>query len=163
MHKNKVLIISLVLCLFAILAVGYAAFSTMLTINGTSNITSSWQVEITNATIKEVSGAQNVANPIVSPEAVTFNTDLVSPGDYVIYEVTVSNEGSIDAKLNKITKTDTNNPAIIFSVDGITEGETLTHETSKTFTVTVSYNNAVTSQPDITTSTLTVLLDYVQA
>ena len=46
-QKRKIIIFSLVGILF-LMAVGYSAFKTNLNITGTSNITSVWDVRITN-------------------------------------------------------------------------------------------------------------------
>ena len=78
------------------------------------------------------------------------------------YDVTVSNEGDIDAKLDKITVPESNNPAIGFEVSGIEEGSLLEAKQTAILTVTVKYNN-VTEQPDDLTADLEVTLDYSQA
>lgn len=162
-RKNKNLIISVVLCLCLCLMVAYAAFQTQLNINGTSSISSNWQVEITNVVSQNIIGsAANDGNPVYSPEAVTFKTLLQKPGDSIDYVVTVTNNGTISAKLDNINKTTSSNPAIIYSITGIEEGDVLDPNETKNFTVTVAYDNAVTTQPDILNSSLTVALDFVQ-
>ena len=55
-----------------------------------------------------------------------------------------------------------NNPAIIYTVNNLQEGEVLEPSASKEFTVTVAYNNEITSQPSLLNSSLTVALDFVQ-
>ena len=51
MKKDKKKILIGTLCaLIMIMAVGYALLSQQLSINGTANIVSNWQVEITNIT-----------------------------------------------------------------------------------------------------------------
>ncbi len=162
-RNKKILVICGVLCLMFIFVIGYAAFQSQLTINGTSNITSNWSVKITGVTSQVVKGsASNESQPVFSDDAVTFKTNLVSPGDSMTYTVTVANEGDLDAILDSIETTDASNPAIIFSVNGIAENDVLTHETETTFTVTVTYSEDVTSQPDNLLSSLTLKLNYVQ-
>ena len=78
------------------------------------------------------------------------------------YDVTVSNEGDIDAKLDKITVPESNNPAIGFEVSGIKEGTLLEARQTAILTVIVKYNN-VTEQPSDLTADLKVTLDYSQA
>lgn len=164
MRKNKTLIISVGICLCLVLMVAYAAFQTNLTINGTSSISSNWQVEITKVISKNVNGgAYNESEPVFSPTAVTFKTILMSPGDSIDYEVTINNKGTIDARLNTINKTESENPAIQYAVSGIKENDILKAGESKQFIVTVKYNDTVTTQPDILTSSLTVSLEFVQA
>ena len=168
MHKrlNKTqrnyIIIGLCMIL-VIMGVGYAAFSSQLKISGTSNITSNWSVKITNIESKVVSGAPTDAQkPSYTDTTATFKTRLTSPGDTMQYDVTVSNEGDIDAKLDKITVPESNNPAIGFEVSGIEEGSLLEAKQTAILTVTVKYNN-VTEQPSDLTADLEVTLDYSQA
>ncbi|CCY46806.1 unknown [Firmicutes bacterium CAG:822] len=78
------------------------------------------------------------------------------------YDVTVSNEGDIDAKLDKITVPESTNPAIGFEVTGIEEGSLLEAKQTAILTVTVKYND-VTEQPTDLTADLEVTLDYSQA
>ena len=78
------------------------------------------------------------------------------------YDITVSNEGDIDAKLDKITVPESNNPAIGFKITGIREGALLKAGNTALLTVIVKYNN-VTEQPDNLTADFTVTLDYSQA
>ena len=145
------------------MAVGYAAFSSQFKISGTSSVTSSWDVEITNIESTNVIGsATNGSAPTYTKTTATFNTNLVSPGDSITYDVTVENKGSIDATLKTITKTDTNNSAILFETSGIKEGDSLLVGAKAHMFVKVTYNQTITSQPKNLTSTLKVTLDYVQ-
>ena len=152
------------LCMIlVIMGVGYAAFSSQLRISGTSNITSNWSVKITDIQSKVVSGTPaNASAPTHTDTTATFRTTLTSPGDTMQYDVTVSNEGDIDAKLDKITIPESTNPAIGFEVSGIEEGSLLEAKQTATLIVTVKYNN-VTEQPSDLTADLEVTLDYSQA
>ena len=147
-----------------VMAAGYAAFRTQLTINGTSNISSEWKVLITDIQSKTLSGdAADAEVPSHTETTATFKTNLVSPGDSMQYTVTVENRGNIDAVLKTLSKTDSSNDAIIFEITGIEQGDTLKAHNSTTFNVTVTYNPEITNQPDNITSDLTITLDYVQA
>ena len=152
------------LCMIlVIMGVGYAAFSSQLKISGTSNITSNWSVKITDIQSKVVSGTPtNASEPTHTDTTATFRTTLTNPGDTMQYDVTVSNEGDIDAKLDKITVPESTNPAIGFEVSGIEEGSLLEAKQTATLTVTVKYND-VTEQPSDLTADLEVTLDYSQA
>ena len=152
------------LCMIlVIMGVGYAAFSSQLKISGTSNITSNWSVKITDIQSKVVSGTPtNASEPTHTDTTATFRTTLTSPGDTMKYDVTVSNEGDIDAKLDKITVPESTNPAIGFEVTGIEEGSLLEAKQTAILTVTVKYND-VTEQPTDLTADLEVTLDYSQA
>ena len=147
-----------------VMAAGYAAFRSQLTINGTSNISSEWKVLITDIQSSVLNGTpENSEEPSHTDTTATFKTNLVSPGDSMQYTVTVENRGSIDAVLKTLSKTDSSNDAIIFEITGIEQGDTLKAHNSTTFNVTVTYNRDVTTQPDNLTSDLTITLDYVQA
>ena len=147
-----------------VMAAGYAAFRTQLTINGTSNITSEFKVLITDIQSRNVVGrAENAEEPTHTETTATFKTNLYLPGDSITYDVTVENQGSIDAVLKTIQKSDSNNNAIIFETSGIQEGEVLKASESTKFSVTVSYNASTTSQPSNITSDLEITLDYEQA
>ena len=152
------------LCMIlVIMGVGYAAFSSQLRISGTSNVTSNWSVKITDIQSKIVSGTPtNASEPTHTDTTATFRTTLTSPGDTMQYDVTVSNEGDIDAKLDKITVPESTNPAIGFEVSGIEEGSLLEAKQTALLTVTVKYND-VTEQPSDLTADLKVTLDYSQA
>ena len=147
-----------------VMAAGYAAFRSQLTINGTSNITSEWNVLITNIQSQVLNGTpEDEEEPSHTDTTATFKTKLYSPGDKMRYTVTVENRGSIDAVLKTIENTNSNNEAIIFTLNGIEQGDTLKAKESKTFTVDVEYNSKVESQPENLTSNLEVTLNYVQA
>ena len=152
------------LCMIlVIMGVGYAAFQSQLKITGTSNITSNWSVKIIDIQSKVVSGTpSNISEPTHTDTTATFKTKLVLPNDTMQYDITVSNEGDIDAKLDKITVPESTNPAIGFEVTGIREGALLKAGNTALLTVIVNYNN-VTEQPDNLTADFTVTLDYSQA
>ena len=149
--------------ILVIMGVGYAAFSSQLKITGTSNIDSTWDVQITDIQSEVVSGTpSNISEPTHTDTTATFKTKLVLPNDTMQYDITVSNEGDIDAKLDKITVPESTNPAIGFEVTGIREGALLKAGNTALLTVIVKYNN-VTEQPDNLTADFTVILDYSQA
>ena len=160
-HRNYIII---GLCaILVIMGVGYAAFQSQLKISGTSSISSNFLVRITDIQSTVQSGsASDAMTPTHTDTTATFKTNLVSPGDSMKYEVTIENQGSIDAVLKTITKTDTSNSAILFETTGVNEGDELKAGESTTMIVTVTYNPAVTSQPGDLESNLKVELDYEQ-
>ena len=147
-----------------LMAAGYAAFRSQLTIKGTSNITSECKVLITDIQSSVLNGTpENSEEPSHTDTTATFKTKLYSPGDKMRYTVTVENRGSIDAVLKTIKTTDSNNTAIIFEINGIEEGEVLKAHEETEFTVDVAYNASTSSQPSNLTSNIEVKLDYEQA
>ena len=146
-----------------VMAAGYAAFRTQLTINGTSNITSDWKVLITDIQSNVLSGdATDAEEPSHTETTATFKTNLVSPGDSMQYDITVENRGDIDAVLESIDVKTSENEAILFETSGIKRGDKLLPEESDVLTVVVTYNPEVTDQPDNLNSEVTVTLNYVQ-
>ena len=157
-------IITITMCtLICIMAIGYAAFATNLTINGTANITSTWKVLFTK--IEEVSKTSGVTIkelPTAEGTNATFNVSLTSPGDSIVYKITVANQGTLDAIINDITASETGSDAIKFAITGIKKGDKLGSKSATTFDVTISYDSNVTSQPSTIDNTLMVSINYVQ-
>lgn len=153
------------LCLIVLfMAIGYASFATNLNITGSSVITSTWDIKITDIQEKEIIGSATKAEEpqIVNNTTATFKTNLVKPEDSMTYEVEITNNGNISAKLDKITITDENNPAILFQVIDISENDVIGEHSTTTFDVKVTYNPETTTQPAELTNSLTVKLDFVQ-
>jgi len=175
-HKNA--LIGGLLAIVLIMAVGYAAFATQLNIEGTANITSKWDVHIKSITAGSPIGTATSKTAYVDETdrlSATFETDLVAPGDALTYTVVVKNGGTLPAKLSAIrfdqshqntaTEEGKDNRTIIYSYSGISENAVLPVDGSVTFTVTVTYNPAITTQPSTDaekTSTLDMQLNYVQ-
>ena len=133
--------------ILVIMGVGYAAFSSQLKITGTSNIDSTWDVQITDIQSEVVSGSpENQIEPTHDKLSATFHTKLYKPNDTMKYDITVSNLGSVDAKLDKINVPENASTAISYEVTGIKEGDLLKSNETALLTVTVKYND-VTSQP----------------
>ena len=161
--KNNIIIASL--CgVLVLMGIGYAAFASGLKINGTSSISSNFNVLITDITSGSIVGsASNASEPTHTDTTATFSTNLVSPGDSITYTIRVENRGNIDAVLTGIEVNTGNNDAIEFITSGIEEGDVLLKETTDELKVKVTYSNSVTGQPSNTTSTITVTLNYEQA
>ena len=162
-RTNRNYIIIGLCAILVIMGVGYAAFATQLKINGTANIDSNFSVKITNIQSSVLSGsASDAQTPSYTDTTATFKTNLVSPGDSMKYDITVSNEGSIDAVLESIEVNTGDNDAITFETSGIENGDKLEASQTDILTVIVRYNSSVTSQPENTNSTITVTLNYKQ-
>ena len=163
-RNNKSILIGGLLAVVVLMAVGYAAFASSLKISGTSNISTSWNISITDITTSNKVGSASVSGtPEHSGLTASFNTNLVLPGDSITYNIKLENKGNLNAKLSKITLDKTDNPAIEFETSGIKEGDVLKQGTSSTLSVKVTYSNSVTSQPTNLDASLTVTLDFVQS
>lgn len=127
-NSKNIMILALLIAVVA-MAIGYAGFATVLTINGHAEIDANWDVEITNISATyypATGGAQEITatggatqTPFVQTGGLSasFAALLHKPGDYAEYTITVSNLGNIDAKLDSITTSptlpDTASPSII--------------------------------------------------
>ncbi len=159
--KRKIIIFSLVGILL-LMAVGYSAFKTNLNITGTSNITSVWDVRITNVKIKETSGlAENIGDldSYTNLEA-NMEANFYEPGDYITYTVTVSNQGTLDAMLDSVKLNMPEQEVINFKVEGATSKEKLPAGSSKDIDVTMEYTG--NNPEDVGSVEADVNLDYVQ-
>lgn len=174
--KHKNLLIGGLLAIVLIMAVGYAAFATQLNINGTANITTSWDVHIESVSAGTPVGTATNGSVTVGDDKTSadFVTNLVAPGDSLTYSVVVKNGGTLPAKLDEITFDDDtfdattgNNTETTTTGEGENATTSITHPIlyshnyigqlasdtlepggTVTFTVTVKYNPSVTSQPD---------------
>ena len=111
-HKNA--LIGALLAVVFVMAVGYAAFTQTLNINGTATITETsknWNVHFDTeqttenavATSTGIGGTKNPSGTIGysnSDHTATVNATLIQPGDSVEFTLKVLNEGSITADIN---------------------------------------------------------------
>ncbi len=183
--KHKNILIGVLLAIVLFMAVGYAAFATNLTINGTANISTSWDVHIKSIVPSATAvgtysngettytTAGSIKHEVKDNYTAEFSAILLSPSETVTYTVTVENSGTIDAKIGPagITFSDStmgqSNPtdAILFTYSGIAVGDELSaNGGTDTFTVTATYNPAITTQPSAAQleKTVTMTLNYVQ-
>ena len=160
-YKRRKIIIFSLIGILLLMAVGYSAFQTKLNISSTSNITSVWDVEITNIQTKEINGlAENVYDPTYTKLEANMEANFYEPGDYITYIVTVSNLGTLDATLDSIKLNMPSQDVINFKVEGATSKEKLKVGEHKDIEVTMEYTG---NNPDnISSVEMDVNLDYVQ-
>lgn len=167
MRKNSKNLILLILLLVIVgMAVGYAALSQALVINGTANISTEWKILFTNIEEGKFVGAETRTEPSYTATTATFDVNLLYPGASAQYMITVANQGSINAKITGIDGIDTANAAapkdITYTIDA-EENEQLAAGTMKTYVVTVAWNADATTIPETKTKTATITLNYEQA
>lgn len=106
MKDSKNYVIAALCLVLCIMAVGYAAFSTSLTVNGTAETGSTWNVAITDASCTKTpasggSEADITATPTVTGgNVVSVAFAFTQPGDSATCTITVTNSGSIKAILS---------------------------------------------------------------
>lgn len=105
-------IIAIVALLIAVvgLTVGYAAYSSTLTINGTATVDpASWKVNFGYKTGDSLTGtikghATETTAPTLADTTISgFDVTLKAPGDSVTYNFLIKNSGTLNAKLANFT------------------------------------------------------------
>ena len=184
--KKNAIIVSLLIAVVA-MAIGYAALSSQLTINGTAEVTSTWDVKMTSISEGTKSNSAGVASTAIVNSAelsgnttATFDVSFQTPGDTVEFDIVVTNNGSLDAKLSNVTATATDGsegPLELTEAKGINyevtiDGEDIESAKESTITnggdtqtvhVKVYWDQTATEVPENATKKLLVNLEYVQA
>ena len=86
-QKQKVIIG--VLCAVVVgLTIGYALLSQTLNINGTSEVTADWRIEITDVQTKNTTGnAKNTTEPTYDKLTANMSASFEKPGDSITYAI----------------------------------------------------------------------------
>ena len=163
-RKKKRIIIFSLLGLLCIMTAGYAAFQTNLKIKGTSNINSNWEVVITSVTeSNKAGGAETVGTPTWTDLTAYMEANLYEKGDYVEYDVTVENKGTLDAKLENITDNiKSSNEAVKISFSGYTKGQKLEKGKNQIIKVKIEYNPEFTGTIEEGSGEVSIDLNYTQ-
>lgn len=165
MRNNKTKILIGLGVLLLVMGVGYAALMTNLTINGTAEISGKWDIYISNITEKALKDATTIDTNIEGKITANFNVDLEKPGSYAEYEVTVKNDGNLDAVLKGINGIDEANllapTDIEYSIEDLELDSSLPAGGEITFTVRVDFKTTATVLPT-TNKVLTLTLDFEQ-
>ncbi len=190
--QKKYVILGSLCALVLTLAVGYAAFNTVLKINGTTSISSNWDIEITNirgGNPDKNSDAYDITAPTFTKTTATFNTGLITPGTSSrTYEVEISNKGSLAGIITVANLSCGDNDAISCSVFATPKQVYTSEWTGGVLAdflsigtgdyrdsyfpidkgekhyiyVQVYYKNTVTSQPEKTSANIKLELNYEQ-
>ena len=169
--KRSALVIALVVILLA-LALGYAAFSTTLTINGTATGTGTWDVRFLSTRFLDSAGAVDSTHNGVATiststggttnDTITATVELAYPGDGVLLEAVVKNNGNISAKLTTFTVQGTDNDfEVTQAAGGPKANETLPAGGTCTATFLVKWKEGSTAT-SLGAKTFTITYDYDQ-
>ena len=184
-RRRNNIVIGTLCAVLVLMGVGYAILSTTLNIGGTANITGDFDIHFTNiqrssSTITDSTLLSTMDNGTgitenTSNHEGTFTAVLQKPTDYVIYDVTVANTGSIDGYLT-FGFGDTNNNfdyykdfySVEFIRDDVdpdistdilqqnatfTDNEVLENTTgTRTYKIKVTFKESATGFPDTTTN-----------
>ena len=160
--KNNVIIGGL-LAIVLLMTVGYAAFASNLSITSTASTTNNWKVLITNIESKDiVGGASNISSSYDTLTA-NFQANLTAPGDSITYEVTVTNQGTLDAVLSSIQKNITTNEYIEVTTSGVEEGQILYSNSSRVLKVVIKFKDGdIGSLTGTNSINISLTLNYSQ-
>ncbi len=163
--NNKNWLVGGLLIAIVVMAVGYAALSEELNIFGTANIDANWQVEFTAITLEDSHETTEVSKSFTATTA-EFEVDLHAPGAFAEYDIVVTNNGTINAKIASIVIDESIALAdVSYTVTGIAVDDELDASLTHTVTVRVDWDAAaieVPQAPDPLTETITVTILYVQ-
>ena len=162
--QRKIVIVSLLFILL-VMSGAYAAFRSNVKVRGTTRITSNWDIRITNVTSGTPTGsATNEVAPTWNALTANMSANLYEKGDAMEYDVTITNNGTVDAILSDVIGTPSNNNAVIISFTGYTKGEKLYkkgHEgNTKVVHVKIEYNPEYDGGP--ATGEASVEFNYTQ-
>ncbi len=186
-EKRNIIIGSLVIAIVT-MAVGYAVLSQQLKVNGTANISGDWDVRMTSISegtpsnsAGSVVTATNVTPAVIeSSKTANFSVAFKTPGDTMEYDIIVTNNGSLDAKLSNVVVTATDadgGPLELKEANGINyeitiDGKTVDEAKNDVLTntgghstihVKVYWDQNATEVPVNSLKKLSVTLDYEQA
>ena len=160
--KRNYLIIALC-AILVIMGVGYAAFSSLLTINGTANISNSWCVGFDNTKTNDLQITKGLSTGTTPTGSMSYSgtacgTNLVptsslvahfyQPGDQIEYTLTITNKSTVTAAIKSIlvdnesvTSNTTKNKDNITYIIEMPESTTLAPNASTTMKVIAKFQN----------------------
>jgi len=156
----KTKIIGVILVAICIMTVGYSIVSSRLDISGISSITSEFNVRFSNITSTASGGAYDIIEPSHTNTTASFSTGFTAPGDIMVYEITIVNDGTLNAYLNNINIVGSTNPAFLITYDGVIENELLRAGEQKVVYVTIEFDRNITEPPAKLDASFSVTFDY---
>ena len=161
-NTRNIIILGLIIAIL-LMAVGYSAFATQLTLNGTAEIIGEWNIKITNVEAQNISEGANPGDPQYTDTTVNFDTKLEKPGDSVTYVITIENLGTIDAELASFAfvPDEKNGSSAISYVIEQPEKQLKAGEKT-TCTIKVVFDEDITEMPEIKTKTIQGIIEYAQ-
>lgn len=164
LKKNK-LIISLVvvMTLMVSFVISTAAQMVSSDIKG-YNGGGKWDIKFTDMKLASIDGmAKEEKAPTYFSTYASFNVDLKAPKDKVNYDITVSNLGNIDAKVDGIyiLPENTSDNPIKYEISGLSVGDVLKAGESVKVTVSIYYDENVPAKAS--NRDANILINYVQS
>ena len=162
-REQRNYIIVALCAVFVIMGVGYAAFSQLLTINGTANISNSWCVGFDNTKTNAYTPKAGITGAIAPTGSMSYSgsacestlqpassltAHFYQPGDEIEYTLTIVNKSSVTAAIKSIlvdnesvTSNTTKKKDNITYIVEMPESTTLAPNASTTMKVTAKFQN----------------------
>ena len=143
LNKRKIWSVGIITIIF-VMSLGYAALSQHMDIDSVTVIDRNWIVKITNVNATEINGGIDNSHTYVSSTA-TFNVTLPNSSSKVAYDVTISNQGNLVAKLSSIEVIEDKNSGIKYEINSssIKEGDLIKPGKSTTVNLYIGYGEGV--------------------
>ena len=145
-NKNRLYYIFgiIAFCTFASIGIGYSILTSVVRVDGTTSITSTWRIVFTDAKEKTMDKATTKAGPtITGGTSLSLSVELDEPGSQATYDVTVQNQGTIDAVVKEIRFNDGKPNDLKVVVSNLYKGFPLKAGESKTFQVIATWDPSV--------------------
>ena len=145
-NKNRLYYIFgiIAFCTFASIGIGYSILTSVVRVDGTTSITSTWRIVFTDAKEKTMDKATTKAGPtITGGTSLSLSVELDEPGSQATYDVTVQNQGTIDAVVKEIRFNDGEPNDLKVVVSNLYKGFPLKAGESKTFQVIARWDPSV--------------------
>ena len=148
-RKKRNIIIGSLCCLLIIMGIGYAILSQTLNISGIANMKGTWDIKITDISEASRTGKADPGTPTISTNGVSasFEANLWMPGDSITYNITVKNNGNIDAALKELVPSVENGVQQVKFSNNAVQGKVLRQSESYTFQVSVVFDEDATEIP----------------
>ena len=160
---NKIVIALVAVAAFLIM--WYATFAQPLAFNVRQADDGAWNIGFTDMQVDDIiGGAKELSKPSFTSTKANFYISLSGPGDKIVYDLTIKNSGTLNAKVDSIYIVPENKPDdnIIYSVGGINLGDELDAGESVHMTVTAMYNRSVNNNESVRKD-MSVIINYKQA
>ncbi len=172
-RERRIKALSIVALAIAVvgLSIAFAALSSTLNINGTAYLDAAkWGIKFENLSEPtKVGDATVIGNAVINKDVSIDGIDInvKTPGDSVTYTVDLVNDGTIDAKIEKIEKTAltaSQQKYLSFTVkykngNEVAEGDTLSAGERKELEIKLNYNRDIVAA-DLPTSVQNLNLSY---
>ena len=166
-RKKRNIIIGALCCLLVFMGIGYAILSQTLNISGIANMKGTWDIKITDISEASRTGKADPGTPTISTSGVSasFEANLWMPGDSITYNITVNNNGNIDAALKELVPSVENGVQQVKFSNNAVQGKVLRQNESYTFQVSVVFDENATEIPQDSKTNppkYTISLTFVQ-